>query len=343
MYTAGSPGFLTAPVQPFTTSDAAGPPCMLLSPAHRQLPAVLLALISKQQEILRVGAVISPRFMQPDAAVAADEFLLVTAALRFGFVVSKVVQKKLQPYMAALRRQHRQQASATEGHCKRKQETARRLVDWRPAGSRLKLPRLSVLSSSLSSPPSQLQPAVDGDAASHAAAVGGVVAASMRILRSSSTGSSTGSSSGSSVRTLVSAMSGRSRSTEPSGQGVVGSLDTASDDSSSSSSVMCDGTEGVLLDCCPTLVLFHPTETRHPHEWRSFGQRLLVDVNSDSPGPHRLTLLEALSLSAPNAALFFRKVAPTWARKGSSAQLTACLRLLWEGKHLPACVQEVQL
>lgn len=33
----------------------------------------------------------------------------------------------------------------------------------------------------------------------------------------------------------------------------------------SAGSALQEGTFGVLLDCCPTLALFHPTETRHPH------------------------------------------------------------------------------
>lgn len=75
---------------------------------------LLLALISKQEELLRVGTVLNARFMQPDVAVAADEFILITAAMRYGFV-KQVVQRKLQTHMAAVRRQHRQQAPATAG------------------------------------------------------------------------------------------------------------------------------------------------------------------------------------------------------------------------------------
>lgn len=75
---------------------------------------LLLALLSKQEELLRVGTVLNERFMQPDVAVAADEFILITAAMRYGFV-KQVVHRKLHTYMSALRRQHRQQAPAAAG------------------------------------------------------------------------------------------------------------------------------------------------------------------------------------------------------------------------------------
>lgn len=108
------------------------------------------------------------------------------------------------------------------------------------------------------------------------------------------------------------------------------------------SSVLREGSEGVLLDCCPTLALFHPDQTRHPHEWRTFSECLLVDVNSARRGHHKLMLLEALGLAAPNAALFFRKVAPMQSTPGA-AQLMGCLNLLWRGKPLPAMVEELEL
>jgi hypothetical protein len=80
----------------------------LLRGVCRQL---LLALISKQDEVRRVGAVLNERFMQPDVAVAADEFILVTAAMRYGFI-KQVVQKKLQTHMSAVRRLHKQHTAA---------------------------------------------------------------------------------------------------------------------------------------------------------------------------------------------------------------------------------------
>lgn len=100
-----------------------------------------------------------------------------------------------------------------------------------------------------------------------------------------------------------------------------------------------DGTHGVLLDCCPTLALFHPTQTRHPHEWRNFTECLLVDVNSSRPGNHKLMLLEALALAQPNAALFFRKVEQM--QRQGPAQLMGCLKLLWKNKSLPPTVEEL--
>lgn len=66
-----------------------------------------LALISKQEEVLRIGTVLNQRFMQPDIAVAADEFILITAAMRYGFV-KQVVQRKLHTHMAAVCRQYQQ-------------------------------------------------------------------------------------------------------------------------------------------------------------------------------------------------------------------------------------------
>jgi hypothetical protein len=101
-----------------------------------------------------------------------------------------------------------------------------------------------------------------------------------------------------------------------------------------------DGTFGVLLDCCPTLALFHPTQTRHPQEWRNFSECLLVDVHSHRPGNNRLTLLDALGLAQPNSALFFRKVAQMQ-RQGP--QLLGCLQLLWKNKQLPALIEELSL
>jgi hypothetical protein len=102
-----------------------------------------------------------------------------------------------------------------------------------------------------------------------------------------------------------------------------------------------EGTYGVLLDCCPTLALFHPTVTRHPQTWSSFSECLQVDVQSSRLGAIRLTLLEALGLGPANGALFFRKVAPL-SRQGA-AQLMACLQLLWRRKALPPTLEELVL
>jgi hypothetical protein len=99
----------------------------------------------------------------------------------------------------------------------------------------------------------------------------------------------------------------------------------------------------VLLDCCPTLALFHPDAdaTRHPHEWVSFSQMCEVDVRSSRLGSHKLTLLQALGLSQPNGSLFFRKLGQLSGGRAAEAQLMACLRLLWRGKRLPPCVEEL--
>lgn len=102
-----------------------------------------------------------------------------------------------------------------------------------------------------------------------------------------------------------------------------------------------DGTFGVLLDCCPTLALFHPTQTRHPREWRNFSECQLVDVNSHRPGDNKLTLLDALGLVTPNSALFFRKVAQM--QRQGPVQLLGCLKLLWKGKPLPIAIEDVPM
>lgn len=112
-------------------------------------------------------------------------------------------------------------------------------------------------------------------------------------------------------------------------------------DAGAATSPLHEGTFGVLLDCCPTLALFHPTQTRHPHEWRNFTACLSCDVVSHRPGNNRLTLLDALGLAQPNAALFFRKVAQM--QRQGPAQLLACLKLLWKNRPLPALVEELQL
>jgi hypothetical protein len=97
---------------------------------------LLLALISKQEELLRVGTVLNERFMQPDVAVAADEFILISAAMRYGFV-KQVVQRKLHTHMTAVRRQHRQHVAATAGQLHPIDEDATTCTDGgRPAKQR---------------------------------------------------------------------------------------------------------------------------------------------------------------------------------------------------------------
>jgi hypothetical protein len=82
---------------------------------------LLLALISKRDEILQAGAVLNKRFMREPVAVAADEFILVTAAVRYGFVRS-IVQKTLQAHGSAVKRQC-SKLSGSVGH-KRKHPDA---------------------------------------------------------------------------------------------------------------------------------------------------------------------------------------------------------------------------
>lgn len=94
---------------------------------------------------------------------------------------------------------------------------------------------------------------------------------------------------------------------------------------------------GVLLDCCPTLALFHPTHTRHPHTWRNFTAALLCDVHAaddDGSGSGtKLSLLQALGLAKPNWAWFFRKVEVK--RQAAQSTLLQLLQLLWQDKPLP--------
>ncbi|WIA10483.1 hypothetical protein OEZ85_010673 [Tetradesmus obliquus] len=197
---------------------------------------LLLALLSKQGDIMAVGAALQPRFMQRDAAVAADEYLLVTAAVRYGFV--KEIQRRSIPTFIRADRERRRAG----------------------AGS------MSTRS-----------------AAAAAARRAAAAAAAARVKEDA----------------------------------VVGC--------------------GVLLDCCPTLALFHPTHTRHPHTWRNFTAALLCDVHAaddDGSGSGtKLSLLQALGLAKPNWAWFFRKVEVK--RQAAQGTLLQLLQLLWQDKPLP--------
>eukprot|EP00775_Hariotina_reticulata_P002308 gene2308-2616_t len=167
---------------------------------------LVLALLSREAEVLRVGRVLHRRFMQPDAAVAADEFLLVTAAVRAGNA-----HTHQQPHQQQTKSQRLTQAQSQPGY-------------------------------------------------------------------------------------------------------------------------------GVLLDCCPTLALFHPTETRHPHCWHNFTEQLECDVHTQQQEQdNKMTLLQALALAKPNEALFFRKV-EVLRRMHQQKLLTAC-QLLWMGEQLPADIE----
>ena len=349
----------------------------------------MLALLSKQEELLRVGAVLNERFMQPDVAVAADEFILVTAAVRYGFV-KQVVQKKLQPYMTALRRQHRQHSAGNAEQAQQGQARHGRRADGgeRPAkqqrlGSQLcraleasgmqpqaevragcstrsratalnsgsKAWAADTTSSSSNSSSSVLSPCGGSrkssrgklDAPPQLRPLSAPPAVSMRRAgsRSSVARSLPPSVPGSSSKHVAELLCSKAaRSSRAASAHVQQSHSSGPDaDVSGPGSPLHEGTHGVLLDCCPTLALFHPTQTRHPHEWRNFSVCLLVDVNSTRPGHHKLTLLEALALSQPNAALFFRKVAPM--QRQCPAQLLSCLKLLWKGKALPPTVEEL--
>lgn len=79
-----------------------------LHPFPREL---WLALLSKQEEVLRVAQVLSQRFSKEDAAVAADEFMPLTAAVRYGFVRG-IARQKLRPALETVRQLGRQQAAA---------------------------------------------------------------------------------------------------------------------------------------------------------------------------------------------------------------------------------------
>jgi hypothetical protein len=59
--------------------------------------------------------VLNERLKLHDVAVAADEFILVTAAVRYGFVKS-IVAKTLQAHAAAVKRQHSKHST---GHKRR--------------------------------------------------------------------------------------------------------------------------------------------------------------------------------------------------------------------------------
>lgn len=185
---------------------------------------MLLGLLSRQRELLAAGSALTPRFSRPDAALAADEFLLPSAALRYG-LVSGVLRLRHATFVARMRAAARQRRS----------------------------------DGSISDP--------------------------------------------------------------------------------------CFDAEGsVLLDCAPTLALFHPTATRHPHTWRSFDEELLCDVRrgngSEAAAPDcaavgcDVSLAAALALARPNGALFFRKVQP--ANEREALRLLAALRALWSGtRRLP--------
>lgn len=317
-----------------------------------------------------MGTVLNERFMQPDIAVAADEFILVTAAMRYGFV-KQVVQKKLQPYMCALRRQHRQHSAGAARQQKQERESPHEAApDHRAA----KQQRVGSFVHKANQAGSQ-----------QGLAGAGLGSRSGRSLRASSASRSSMDNSGDRPDSPASRSSSRTRaevpgpprsrsapaaaapsrsrepggsitassssSSKPIGQGLSGrrppTTRSASAQHAASSSraaaeqcsPLFDGTFGVLLDCCPTLALFHPTQTRHPHEWRNFTECLLVDINSTRPGNHRLTLLQALGLAQPNSALFFRKVAQM--QRQAPAQLMSCLKLLWKNKSLPPTVEEL--
>ena len=55
-----------------------------------------MALLSRKAEILAVGSVLNERFMQDDIALAADEFMIITAAKRYGFI-RQLQRKRLEP------------------------------------------------------------------------------------------------------------------------------------------------------------------------------------------------------------------------------------------------------
>jgi hypothetical protein len=131
--------------------------------------------------------------------------------------------------------------------------------------------------------------------------------------------------------------------------------DSAQQDTNSSGSSSIDAAAfmqqqdfGVLLDCTPTLALYHPDpiRTRRPHTWHYWSERLLLDVqrNPEKKKGERYNLLEALGLVKPNSALFMRKVAAMDRVIGcdTAALLRTSLKLLWKDKPLPDTLPELE-
>lgn len=292
--------------------------------------------------------------MQPDVAVAADEFILITAAVRYGFV-KQVVQRKLHTHMAAVRRQHHKQQQALSAV--QRQSSSVRAVGGmsnkdRPAKRQRLAPAAECEAvqeeAEYAGKANSSSGSNDGDRSGSRSDDGCTLTRSRLFRQSAQRAPTAGArtSDDSSADSLIGIRAASSsRNSKSNSHGSSGSTDgsrsvqsqadshPSDEQEATGKSAMQQGTYGVLLDCCPTLALFHPTETRHLHTWRNFAERLLVDVNSDTPGDYEMTLLEALALVRPNLALFFRKVDRLEGQE--PAQLLRCVERLWQSKSLP--------
>lgn len=335
---------------------------------------LVLALLTKKQEILQVGKVLNARFMQPDAAVAADEFMLMTAAIRYGYS-RVVIRSKLQNYIAAVRRQLKEQDLAMEfdqqteqrrskllaalpgsGHSSEDEEqyaSAEELFMAIQAGAAAAALRqqdaaevASVSDSGHSGPvsrPTRRRVAVllqqQGNNSSNSTTTTMAAAAALPPRYPSAPTAASGCSSqrgGQSGRQVTRSLAAMLKDKV--------AADEATRELAAESG---DLHHGVLLDCCPTLALFHPTKTRHPHTWKNFSQVLECDLNALSEeDDNRLNLLQALGLVKPNQALFFRKVDIQRCHGGggqsADEQLLTVLQLTWQGKPLPESVAALE-
>jgi hypothetical protein len=362
---------------------------------RRQL---LLALLSKQQEILAVGTALHARFMQPDAAVAADEFLLCTAAMRYGFV--KEIQRRTLPTFIRADRERRRIAAQQQQHGSRKQQLQRQLL--RKSSRRHSMPvrlqqqqQVEAVGLALQRSRRQMftsrrfSSASDDDCEAHSSGSRGSSCSLQRgeyersrSRLSSAAGPQQGSEEARTMRRRMMQQTSRTGSPErcagstrrtaapgehtarqrlPPGQPVdagsaaaaaaagaatcsmsTRSVAAAAARSAAAAAVTARSKEdevvgyGVLLDSCPTLALFHPTHTRHPHTWHNFTTGLVCDVHAqdtDGNSGTKLSLLQALGLAKPNCAWFFRKVAVK--REAAQSTLLRLLQLLWQDKPLP--------
>lgn len=330
---------------------------------------LLLALLSKQAEILRVGEVLNERFMQSDAAVAADEFMLITAALKYGYG-RVIIRSKLQNYVQAVRRQQKQQELHLEFEEQDEQRRSKLLAaipgsgnvseDDEQYASAEEL--FMAIQAGAAAAILKQQEAADTGCASDSGLSGPARPTRRRKQMTMQPQQGIGSNSSSSGTSMAALLPPKypSAAALP-GDGVRNGGSSMGRQVTRSVAVMMrdnaaaeeatrelaaetgDLHHGVLLDCCPTLALFHPVKTRHPHTWRNFGQVFECDLNAaDEQEDGRLSLLQALALVKPNQAMFFRKIdvqrSRGIGRQSAQEHLLAVLQLLWQGKQLPESV-----
>eukprot|EP00878_Enallax_costatus_P033825 GHUV01037392.1.p1 GENE.GHUV01037392.1~~GHUV01037392.1.p1 ORF type:complete len:391 (+),score=158.47 GHUV01037392.1:541-1713(+) len=357
-------------------------PTVLASAVCRPL---LLALLSSRQEILRVGSVLNNRFMQPDAAVAADEFLLITAALKYGYS-RVVIRSKLQNYIAAVRRQQKQQEMQLDFNEQDEQRRSKLLAALPGSGcssddeegfaSAEEL--FMAIQAGAAAAALRQQEAAEAGTASDTGGGGGVSRPTRRriaaLMQQQGSGTYTSSSSSSTTAGAAAAalpprypgpppaataataagpaigLAGQRGGSNGSGRQITRSIaamlkDKAAADEATRELAAESGDlhHGVLLDCYPTLALFHPTKTRHPHTWRNFSQLFECDLNgTGEESDSRLDLLQALGLVKPNQAMFFRKLdvqnCRGAGRQTAQEDLLALLQLMWQGRPLPESV-----